>query len=148
MSTALLDVNVLIALLDSAHPFHEESHLWFGQARRKGWATCSTTLCGCIRIISHPGYLSVKASAAEVAERLRILCDQPGHTFWSEDLSPLDEHSFRLDLLSGPRQLTDVYLLALAVRRRGRLVTFDQSIPLSAVPGAELRHLELLPRRR
>jgi predicted nucleic acid-binding protein len=32
--------------------------------------------------------------------------------------------------------LTDAYLLALAVSRKARLVTFDQGISLEAVPGA------------
>jgi hypothetical protein len=43
-----------------------------------------------------------------------------------------------------PRQLTDLYLLALAVRRDGRFVTFDASVPLSPVSGAAERHLVVL----
>jgi hypothetical protein len=39
-------------------------------------------------------------------------------------------------VIRGPAQLTDIYLLGLAKRMRGRLVTFDRTIPLSAVAGA------------
>lgn len=148
MSTALLDVNVLIALLDPEHAFHDEAQVWFASAKRKAWSTCSTTLCGCIRIVASPRYPGGPFSPGEVADRLRVICGLPGHTFWSEDLSPLDAHCLRLEALAGHRQLTDAYLLALAVRRGGKLATFDQSIPLNAVPGAAARHLELLPRRR
>ena len=43
--------------------------------------------------------------------------------------------------IHGPRQLTDVYLLALTVQHSGRLVTFDQSIALEAVRGATASHV-------
>ena len=41
----------------------------------------------------------------------------------------------------GPNQITDVYLLALAVKNGGRLVTFDRGVPLKAVRNAQARHL-------
>jgi predicted nucleic acid-binding protein len=44
----------------------------------------------------------------------------------------------------GSRQVTDVCLLALAVNRGGRLVTFDKAIPLQAVPGAKPKHLVVI----
>jgi hypothetical protein len=40
--------------------------------------------------------------------------------------------------------VTDAYLLALAVARGGRLVTLDQNVPRSAVPGARPAHLVVL----
>ena len=43
--------------------------------------------------------------------------------------------------IHGGRQVTDVYLLGLATSRNARLVSFDESIPLSAVPQAKLRNL-------
>ena len=46
--------------------------------------------------------------------------------------------------IHGPRQLTDLYLLALAVHRSGRFVTFDTSVPMSAIKGAEKRHIVTL----
>jgi predicted nucleic acid-binding protein len=47
-------------------------------------------------------------------------------------------------LLLGSRQVTDVYLLVLAVRHGGRLVTFDRSVPLKAVGSAGPEHLVML----
>ena len=51
---------------------------------------------------------------------------------------------FDHERMLGPGQVTDVYLLALAVKNEGRLVTFDRAIPLLAVRGADERHLVVL----
>ena len=48
------------------------------------------------------------------------------------------------NLLTG-RHITDAYLLALAVKNRGSFVTLDKGIPLSAVQGAQAKHLVVLP---
>jgi hypothetical protein len=40
--------------------------------------------------------------------------------------------------------VTDQYLLALAVRHRGRFVTFDARASVAAVAGAKPRHLHVL----
>jgi hypothetical protein len=72
------------------------------------------------------------------------LCAGPDHEFWSDSVSLLDELLFRLQAIAGHRQITDVYLLGLAVRHGGRLATFDGSIPLKAVVGAGPAHIELI----
>lgn len=144
MSTALLDVNVLIALFDSGHMDHDAAHDWFGALRRKPWATCATTINGCIRILSNPKYPTLDATPSDVARHLRTLCASANHMHLAEDVTLLDEQRFRLEYIVGPRQVTDVYLLGLAVRHGGRLVTFDRSIPLKAVAGAGSVHLEVL----
>ena len=53
---ALLDVNVLIALLDSDHTSHAVALGWFTENAREGWASCPITQNGCVRIMSNPGY--------------------------------------------------------------------------------------------
>jgi uncharacterized protein len=68
-------------------------------------------------------------------------CADPCHQFWSDDASLLDVRRFNLAHVHGHRQLTDLYLLGLAVGHGGRLVTFDEKIPLSAVHGAKRQHL-------
>ncbi len=68
----------------------------------------------------------------------------PGHEFWPDQISITDPAVFRHDRILGPNQITDVYLLALALKNEGRLVTFDRSIPMSAVYGADQRHLVVL----
>lgn len=64
-----------------------------------------------------------------------------GHTFWPGDISIIDEARIDHGRLLGPRQLTDVYLLALAVKNEGRLITLDHSITHGVVRGGEERHL-------
>ena len=144
MSVALLDVNVLVALFDPAHPNHEDAHRWFGAHRRRGWATCPLTVNGCVRVLSNPSYPTVEATPAEVISRLRLFCASPDHQFWADELSLLGENLFRAQFIGSHQKITDVYLLGLAVRHKGKLATFDRSIPLKAVVGAEPSHLGLL----
>jgi uncharacterized protein len=59
-------------------------------------------------------------------------------------VSLLDENVIRRDRLHGPKQVTDAYLLALAVRHGGRFVTFDQSVPQNAVADAGHDHVTVL----
>lgn len=147
MSVALLDVNVLVALFDPAHPNHEDAHRWFGPQRRLGWATCPLTINGCVRVLSSSAYPSVEATPGEVIRRLRVLCSGAGHQFWEDRVSLLDADLFHADLIGGPGKITDGYLLALAVHHGGRLATFDRSIPLKAVVGAQPKHVVLLGER-
>jgi predicted nucleic acid-binding protein len=56
-------------------------------------------------------------------------------------VSLLDATRMQHARMHGHRQLTDLYLLALAVHHGGRFVTFDAQIPLSAVRGATRDHL-------
>lgn len=140
---ALLDVNVLIALLDADHSLHARATQWFAGHARGGWASCPITQNGCVRIMSHPGYpnaLSVRA----VMERLAEASSSNYHEFWPDDISLLDAKIADAARIHGPRQLTDLYLLALAVRHGGQFVTFDSSVSLSAVRGAEKRHVVTL----
>jgi hypothetical protein len=144
MSVGLLDVNVLIALLDPAHPNHEDAHAWFGRNRRHGWATCPLTINGCVRVISNPAYPTVDATPADIIDHLRTLCSAPSHQFWPDSVSLLDERLFDPHRITGHQKITDIYLLGLAVRQGGKLVTCDRSIPLKSVLGASAGHLEVL----
>ncbi len=139
--TALLDVNFLVALFSPQHIHHEAAHLWFQANADRGWATCPMTVNGTIRVLSHISAGLADARPQEVARRLRLLCEDPRHTFWPAGISLLDSDRFELQLLQGPRQVTDAYLLGLAVKYEGCLVTFDATIPRKAVKGAAERHL-------
>ncbi len=144
MSASLLDVNVLIALFDPAHPHHEDAHQWLTRNRKRGWATCPITINGCIRILSNPAYPSFTATPDEVASHLRVTCSSRDHQWWEDSISILDETAFHMRLLAGHQKITDAYLLGLAIRHKGKLATFDRSIPLKAVAGAQAGHLELI----
>ena len=140
---ALLDVNVLIAALDGGHVHHARVRGWLGAEARGGWASSPLTQNGCVRIMSQPAYPS-PLPTTHVIERLRAATRHVSHSFWADDVSLLDDTAVRGDRVLGPRQVTDVYLLALAVKRGGRLVTLDGRIPLEAVPGAHAQHLLVL----
>lgn len=135
-TTWLLDVNVVLALLDPTHAHHALAHEWFATAGAS-WASCCLTQNGALRIMSHPRYGNAVASAAVAAELLADLCRQPGHVFWPGDLSLLDSPLIDRERLLASGQVTDTWLLALAVQQGGRLATFDKRLVTSAVKGGE-----------
>jgi toxin-antitoxin system PIN domain toxin len=137
---ALLDVNVLIALLDSDHSLHVPATSWFNGHAHNGWASCPITQNGCVRVMASPGYpgaLPVRA----VVERLAMASKSTLHEFWPDDVSLLDPALLDPSRIHGPRQITDLYLLALAVKHRGSFVTFDRLISTDAVKQAAKGHL-------
>jgi uncharacterized protein len=141
--SALLDINLLIALFDAAHVHHRRAHAWLIEHRSAGWATCPLTENGCVRILAQPTYPG-RLPLPEAARRLRQACWAQDHTFWPDDASVCDARHIAVDRIPGAKFLTDVYLLALAVKRGGKLVTFDRGIPIEAVPGATPEHLVVL----
>jgi toxin-antitoxin system PIN domain toxin len=143
MMRALLDVNVLIALLDSDHTSHSVAFDWFTEHAGEGWASCPITQNGCVRIMSNPGYPNA-LPIQSVMKHLADACEAEVHEFWSDDISLLDPNTFDSTRIHGPRQLTDIYLLALAVGHEGRFVTFDTGIPIAAVRKATARHIVVL----
>lgn len=143
---ALLDVNVLLALFDPDHVDHRVAQAFAGADLGDGWATCPLTQNGFVRIISQPRYPS-PVSTADAVARLSEAASYESHAFWPDDASLLDPDVFDRTALLTHRQVTDAYLLALAVRHGGRLVTFDTGIPLRAVKGSGNKHLEVLTGR-
>lgn len=140
---ALLDVNVLIALLDADHVSHDAATSWFEKNARRGWASCPITQNGCVRVMCHPGYPNAP-SPQTVIERLAAAAASEVHEFWPDEISLLDQAVFDPSRIHGPRQITDLYLLALAVKRGGRLVTFNGAIARAAAKDATDRHLVIL----
>lgn len=140
---ALLDVNVLIALLDGSHLHHGLVTDWLAGHIDEGWASSPITQNGCIRILSQPGYPN-PVPAAEVAKRLAEAAQHPSHTFWADSISLLQPGYLMWERILSSRHVTDAYLLALAVRQGGRFVTLDQGIPLNAVGGALSEHLVVI----
>jgi toxin-antitoxin system PIN domain toxin len=140
---ALLDVNVLIALLDAHHVHHAVAMDWLERHAAQGWASCPITQNGCVRIMSHPAYPN-RAPAQEIAGRLAEACANPAHEFWADDISIMAPDALDWTRLIASRHLTDAYLLSLAVSKAGRFITLDRNIPLAAVPGAATRHLAVI----
>lgn len=143
MRRALLDINVLLALLDSDHVDHEKARDWLGHEISSGWASCAITQNGFVRIISQPRYPS-PVSPALAIERLAQAVSTKHHEYWPCSATLVDGATVRAEQVHGPRQVTDAYLLALAVSHGGRFVTLDQSVALGAVPGANSDCLTVL----
>lgn len=140
---ALLDVNVLIALFDADHSLHGTALRWLDENGASGWATCPITQNGCIRVMSQPTYPN-QIPVAVVAARLREATAHASHEFWPDGVSLLDDSAVDTTRVHGPKQVTDIYLLALAASNGGRLVTFDQSVVPSAVRRAQKKHLVVI----
>jgi toxin-antitoxin system PIN domain toxin len=140
---ALLDVNVLIALLDSDHTSHGVALTWFAKHAREGWASCPFTQNGCVRIMSNPSYPNALPVQA-VMKRLADACEDEVHEFWSAEVSLLNPNIVDSTRIHGPRQLTDIYLLAIAVEQEGRFVTFNTGVPLAVVRKATADNLVVL----
>lgn len=130
---SLLDINVLMALVDSNHVHHPAATTFFKQAMREGWATCPIVENGFVRILGHGKYPHGPGSPEEARRLLDAYTAAPGYLFWQDDLSIMDPKA--LPSLPSSKELTDAYLLALAVKHGGRLATFDRAIDPVSVPG-------------
>ena len=132
---ALFDVNLLIALFQPDHVHYRKAHQWWQANQKEGWASCPLTQNGFVRILSQPKY-SGSITVDGAIELLERATNTPHHTFWPDDISLLDMRRIHKNRILGPKQITDIYLLALAVKNSGRLVTFDRAIPVAAVRSA------------
>ena len=140
MSVRLLDTNVLVSLLDSAHVHHGSAVGWFRSvAAVEGWATCPVTENGFIRVVCHVNYPNLQLTPAMAAASLaRLKLGFPGiHRFWADEVSLTDAALFDLSVLTGSRQTSDAYLAGLAFSKSARVATLDGGIPWRAVRGAD-----------
>ena len=134
----LMDVNVLIALVDPSHQFHEAASRFFPIAQKAGWATCPLVQNAFIRILGHPSYRDGPGTPHLARQLLIRYIAAPGHQFWPDALSLCDLQRF--PSLPGPQVLTDLYLLALAVKNQARFATLDKNIDSTLVPGGPAAH--------
>jgi uncharacterized protein len=140
----LLDINVLIALMDPDHTFHDHAHEWWASETRP-WASCPLTENGVLRIMASVAYSKTATfTVSDIASRLSLFANESDHAFWPDSLTVRDDRHFRHSSILSSKHLTDIYLLALAVENHGCLVTFDHHIPLNAVPPAKAAHLVVI----
>ena len=140
---SLLDTSVLIALLDASHVHHRLTAQWLQTNGGAGWASCPITLNGCIRILSQTSYPN-RLPMRQVVTGLQRAMQNPLHQFWADDVNTITSKSIDWSYTVRPTQLTDVYLLALAVAHEARFVTLDQGIALACVPQARVDQLVVL----
>jgi len=146
MTAFLLDVNVLLALSWPGHEFHSDAQKWFGSNAAKGWATCPLVETGFVRILSNPAFSSHAVSPKEALNALEASTKHPAHQFWPDDIPVAGGLAKRRDRIVGHQQVTDCYLLALAIHHRGKLATMDRGLLGLMIEGSPAgSHVELIP---
>ena len=128
MKGYLLDTNLLIALLWPSHERHDLALKWFTRHRAKGWATCPFTQAGFVRIVANPAFSRDAVQPREAIQVLSANTAAKDHAFWPDELPLAESVAFTGVRLLGHQQVTDAYLLGLAIRRGGVLATLDQRI--------------------
>jgi uncharacterized protein len=117
--TALLDTNVLIALIVTEHVHHDAAAEWLSKSDT-GFATCPITQGSLIRFLVRTGQSAATArdvvSAVESVDR---------HEFWPDSVSFAGAE---IGGVVGYRQVTDAYLAQLARTRKGQLATLDSGL--------------------
>lgn len=126
--TALLDVNVLIALAWPNHVHHEAARSWFNRRRVNGWATCTVTEAGFVRVSCSPAAVGHTVTPGDAIALLRRLTRLESHAFWSLDRSIVESPDEILFRIQGYRQITDAVLLAAALQHHAELATFDSGL--------------------
>ena len=124
----LLDVNVLIAMAWPTHRAHEKAQEWLARHAREGWATCPLTQIGFVRILSNPAFSPNALTPAHALALLHANIGHPAHRFWADEISFIHALESLNPRLAGHQQVTDAYLLGLAIRKKGKLATMDRAV--------------------
>ncbi len=124
----LLDVNVLIAMAWPTHRDHQKVHEWLARHARDGWATCPLTQTSFVRILSNPAFSANALTPTDALTLLRANLAHPAHRFWADEVSMIDSLKLFAKKLAGHQQVTDAYLLGLAIHKKGKLATMDRAV--------------------
>ena len=126
MSVYLLDVNVLIAMVWPRHKCHVAVQEWLSRESKRKWATCPFTQAGFVRIISNRAFSRDALAPEQALSLLRVNLEHPAHEFWSATLT-LNQAVVKVAKVVGHQQITDAYLLGLAIHNKGILATLDRA---------------------
>lgn len=145
----LLDINALIALAWPQQMQHPQMQMWFDKNSSDGWATCALTQAGFMRIVTQPAFAmlhhldTIKFSHA--TSLLQTNVAHKKHQFLDLNFGFDKVLSACTGGLQGHRQITDAYLLTLAIQNKRQLVTFDSGIgSLLATATERQKHLLVL----
>ena len=117
--TALLDANVLIALVIAEHVHHDTAAEWLSTSE-SDFATCPITQGSLVRFLLRSGH-----SASAARDVVIAVGAVSRHEFWPDHVTFAD---VELGGVVGHRQVTDAYLAQLARGREGQLVTLDSGL--------------------
>jgi toxin-antitoxin system PIN domain toxin len=133
VKAALLDTNVLLALAWPNHQHHAQAHAWFASGSKKGWATCAFTQLGFIRLSSNPAYTANAVPPQDAATLLQQWTRLTTHHFWR---SPGADNPRLYARALGHQQVNDAWLVEVALKNSGRLITLDMRLSVHATkPG-------------
>ncbi len=126
----LLDLNVLIALTDPEHIHRQKAERWFLSAGKDNWGICPLTEAGFIRITTNPAMLACTITLERAIAILQALRAHPGYCYWpiTDTESWVAVTARFAARITGHQQITDAYLLGLAIKADGVLVTFDRGL--------------------
>ncbi len=128
----LADVNILIALLDEDHIHHKLVVKWFDATDEDEFGVCAITEAGFLRVTTNPkaGWNTIETALDSLAS----LNNHSGYRFWSISQGWSTLAAPFMERVFGHQQITDAYLLGLAVKQGGVLVTMDKGIRYMAGP--------------
>jgi hypothetical protein len=124
----LFDVNLLIALMWPAHEDHDRAQQWFAHNAHHGWATCPFTQAAFVRILANPAFSPDAVSPVEAAGLLASNLKHQNHHFWADEITLTQAIEPFSNRLSGHQQVTEAYLLGLAIHKKGKLATMDRAV--------------------
>jgi len=138
----LLDLNVLIALTEPGHKHHQKAQDWFNSSCKGRWGVCPLTEAGFVRVTTNPAFCPGPRTMEQAMAILQALKMYPGYWYWAIDESWITLTAPFAARIFGHQQVTDAYLLGLAIKEKGVLVTFNKGIQYMA--GAEFSQNVLL----
>ena len=132
----LLDLNVLIALTEPEHIHRQKAERWFLSTGRDNWGVCPLTEAGFIRITTNPAMQAGAITLQRAIAILEALRAHPGYHYWpiTDAESWVAVTARFATRISGHQQITDAYLLGLAIKQDGVLVTFNRGLKYMAGP--------------
>ena len=143
----LLDANLLIALTHASHVHHGEAHAWFEKVGKRRWASCALTQLAFVRLTSNPRVVGESISPVQAMEALASMTAHALHEYWADAPEPLSLPTLNSVAVVGHRQVTDAYLLGLAVLRGQCLATLDRGLLTFAQASGQAEHIELVSAR-
>jgi uncharacterized protein len=130
----LLDVNVLIALTEPGHAHYQRAQEWFNTRGRGKWGVCPLTEAGFLRVTTNPMFRPIPRTLEQATAILELLKGHSDFWYWAIDESWVTLTAPFAARISGHQQITDAYLLGLAIKEDDMLVTFDRGIRFLAGP--------------